>query len=235
MPEAASRADEGVLVQARVLAEGTAAAVGGSFAEDVDDCAGYRMPRSVIRVVMPRGSWSPQATADAGLQVGGVAIRAAPLANAQLGGVALAYAVRFPAGFAWARGGTLPGLWVVGALRAVFGWHADGRGRVHWASDGQPLPLERKRTWHFVSGRWHFLQLRLDAALHLEAWADDELVTVGASTTTECAMGLQTGVLLTAFYGGSTEEWAAPADTFIDMGSFAIYTKNVQSETRKQN
>ena len=37
-----------------------------------------RAPGSWLRVVMPAGSWSPTATAAAGLDVGGVAMRALP-------------------------------------------------------------------------------------------------------------------------------------------------------------
>ena len=32
-----------------------------------------------------------------------------------------------------------------------------------------------------------------------------------------------TGILLTAFYGGATEEWAAPADAYVDLGSFTLW------------
>ena len=31
------------------------------------------------------------------------------------------------------------------------------------------------------------------------------------------------GVLLTAFYGGATEEWAAPVDAYVDLGGFALW------------
>ena len=50
-----------------------------------------------------------------------------------------------------------------------------------------------------------------------------ESSTVGGASEVGEADYVQ-GVLLTCFYGGSKQEWAAPRDTAVRLGAFSVYT-----------
>jgi len=226
-----------------------------------------RAPSRFVRVVIPKGSWSPSATLDAGREVGGVAARAAPRLVGSEAGVALTLAVRFPTSFRFAQGGTLPGLWTTGGIRAGLGWRGGGRAHVYCTMGG----IKRRAVmepWYFTAGRWHFIQLVLEAGGRVAAWADDELIGIcespathlpppihtsasthlppsahsppapvpvlvhahapGADSSRGVAASLgttapDTGLLFTLFYGGATEDWAAPADAYVDVGSFVLW------------
>lgn len=210
-------------------------------------------PARYLRVVIPEGSWSPSATAEVGLDVGGVAIRAWPAARGgRTGPAAIRYALRFPSGFAWGRGGTLPGVFTRSGLRVSCGWRPNGVGHVSCTDTG-PTRLAR---CHFVPGRWHFVALLLQSS-RLVVYVDDSPIalvelppdgsalsdtgaaTCGANRSAHSDSGVprdpaadaapvadgppKLGVLLTLFYGGKTEEWAAPRDTHVDVGGFEYF------------
>ena len=183
-----------------------------------------------MRVALPAGSWSPSATAAAGADVGGVAIRALPQSCAEeplgAGGALLTFALRFPAGFAWARGGTLPGIFLLEddgqvRVRVGFGWRAGGKCHFYCTTDGVPGDIEELSRAYFVAGRWHFLTVRLEESGALTAWSGESAVASGRVALAE---GATAGLLLTAFYGGATEDWAAPVDAYLDLGGFSLWS-----------
>jgi hypothetical protein len=45
----------------------------------------------------------------------------------------------------------------------------------------------------------------------------------GSTSPTSGVRAPRLGVLLTLFYGGKTEEWAAPRDTHVDVGGFEYF------------
>lgn len=212
-------------------------------------------PSCYLRVVLPKGSWSPTATAEMGLDVGGVAIRAEPEAcapfpgGAEYGGAeALRYSVRFASGFAWGRGGTLPGIYTRRNLRVSCGWRGGGIGHV--STNLPEAQVTRIGVWHFIPGQWHFVTMvRLASPTRLLVYVDEHPVALIGVMDPPCERSQQVtnvvatyrppsviqdvaasnevlegrlGILLTVFYGGKTEDWAAPRDSTIDVGGFAL-------------
>lgn len=93
-----------------------------------------------------------------------------------------------------------------------------------------------------VRGRWHFVAIvLLPSPTRLAVYVDGAPVAVVTVAPDLSGQDLtlptltcptqppppqpqpSLGPLLTLFYGGATEEWAAPRDTHVDVGGFACY------------
>ena len=106
-------------------------------------------------------------------------------------------------------------------MRVGFGWRACGRCHVYCTRDGAPGEIEELSRAYFVAGRWHFLTVRLEASGTITAWSGESPVASGRVALPE---GATAGVLFTAFYGGATEDWAAPVDAYLDLGGFSVWS-----------
>ena len=110
-------------------------------------------------------------------------------------------------------------------MRVGFGWRAGGRCHVYCTRDGAPGEIEELSRAYFVAGRWHFLTVRLEASGTITAWSGESPVASGRVALPE---GATAGVLFTAFYGGATEDWAAPMDAYLDLGGFSVWSCHVR-------
>ena len=63
--------------------------------------------------------------------------------------------------------------------------------------------------------------MRLEASGVITAWSGESAVASGRVALPE---GATAGVLFTAFYGGATEDWAAPVDAYLDLGGFSVWS-----------
>ena len=60
----------------------------------------------------------------------------------------------------------------------------------------------------------------------MAASADENCrLLLGASRELRAADAVK-GMLLTCFYGGSSQEWAAPSDTVVRIGAFSVYSNS---------
>ena len=198
-------------------------------------------PAERLRVALPRGSWSPFATLASGLEVGGVAVRAharLPPGTDAAALSAVSYALRFPSGFEWALGGTLPGVFLDSGLRLSLGWRAAGCGHVSFTSPrgGDAGAVTRLGTWHWVPDRWHFVVISRSAAVpsgadrRFAVYVDEQPVAVVDPPQSGPLIGAVVasppeplGLLLTLFFGGATDEWATPRDTHVEVGGFTCW------------
>jgi len=143
---------------------------------------------------------------------------------------AVSYALRFPSGFEWALGGTLPGVFLDSGLRLSLGWRAAGCGHVSFTSPrgGDAGAVTRLGTWHWVPDRWHFVVISRSAAVpsgadrRFAVYVDEQPVAVVDPPQSGPLIGAVVasppeplGLLLTLFFGGATDEWASPRDTHV--------------------
>ena len=161
-----------------------------------------------------------------------------------LGRACLEYGIYLPKDFSFQRGGKLPGLF--GGHPIAGGRRSDGHNgfslRLMWRSGGQGevyayvpkhppgrgLSIERG-AWRFERGRWTRISQEVvlntpgKANGRLRIRIDGRLVVDRGGLTFRRRPGLGvSGVMADVFYGGRTESWAAPRDTFVRVTPFTL-------------
>lgn len=209
-----------------------------SYAKDVD------IAGNVLRVFIPKGSIDPATMRNRGLPYGGTGFQS--LLPAAYEVARLSYKVRFPADFAQARGGKLPGLCGgacngggtipngVDGFSARYMWVEDFSGSIYAYTPNsvtygtyigrKQIPLTR--------GEW--VQLTQEIKLnrvgssdgHVKVWVNGQLVVYQQDVLFRTTERLKTDrIYFDVFYGGSDDSWAAPKDTTIEFAEFAVYAR----------
>jgi len=191
-----------------------------------------------LAVRYPRGSVAPSSTAPRG--------GAGFLSRAGLEGGAtaacLAYRLRFAPGFAFNKGGKLPGLYggdgPRGGAAAVNGFSA----RLMWRRDGAGelyayLPQRRqghgesvgRGAWRFPTGRW--VSIEQEIVLNtpnaadgvVRVWVDGGLRLERRDLRWREHEGvLIEGLMFSTFFGGSDGSWASPRDQEAVFADFRL-------------
>ena len=213
------------------------------LAENLAVVRGDERYPAAIAVRYPKGSYVPSAK---GAPRGGAGFHA-PVLGVGVEAACLRYAVKFPAGFAFAKGGKLPGLYGGAAPTGCRTDEADGFSlRYMWRGDGDGelyayLPNREERcgesiargAWRFPAGRWLILEQevvlnrpgRADGAV--QVWADGvrvldrtDLALRQAGKTTVA------GLMFSTFFGGNDPSWASPSDQTVLFADFRLYKRN---------
>jgi hypothetical protein len=159
----------------------------------------------------------------------------------------LSYGLWLPADFAFNRGGKLPGLF--GGDGPTGGRKADGKNgfstRLMWrrkgagevyayvpgAPEGRGKSISRG-SFTLPRGRW--VKVEQEVRLNtpgskdgkLRVWIDGELAIEQDDMVYRSSPNLHVaGVMADIFYGGKSEEWAAPKDTHLRLSPFQVYWK----------
>jgi hypothetical protein len=192
---------------------------------------------SYVETCYPSGSSSPSSGRAGGAQAE-LAIARGPISDATL-----TYAIRFPLGFTWVKGGKLPGLcggecWTgsnngPGGWAARFMWRPGGAGEVLLSAAtttgyGSDLGLG---DWTFsADGLWHTLSehVHMNTPGQSDGWiqvtydgspvADLTGIEFRASGDTDAIDGL----MFSTFFGGHDSSWAPSATMSIDFADFTI-------------
>jgi hypothetical protein len=196
----------------------------------------------ILRVRFPAGSASQKSSHEDGTPEGGAQVYLL-FADGPGDAVRFSYHVRFPADFAFVKGGKLPGL---------FGGSKTGGGKIPDGSDGMStrymwraagigevyayLPTSHdhgtslgRGAWTFPTGRWTHIEqeVRLNTP-----GSPDGSITVrldGRQVLHQDALTFRTtpdlhidGVFFSTFFGGDDATWATPADQHIDFAAFRV-------------
>jgi hypothetical protein len=199
-------------------------------------------PAYYLRVKYPRGSWSPKATREAGLPVGGVQFYS-PVCGTGVDEATLSYSLRFSNQFPFGKGGKLPGLY--GGKGNTGGKIPNGTDgfstRFMWVQNGAGviypyLPTSvrvgstfGRGTFYFKPGIWH----RLEQHVRLNTPGSDngeiDVVLDGKPVFQQAGLRFRdvsslkiNGILFSTFFGGADESWAAASDCFIDFADFTV-------------
>lgn len=187
----------------------------------------------VLRVRYPAGSIDPgnPDTPRGGL---GFLLEIAETATARE--VCLAYRVRFPSGFAFAKGGKLPGLYGGDAPRGGQGgrdagfsarlmWRAGGAAELYLYAPGQSSAYGEsigRGNLGFPTGEWVEVVEHLrrgDPAELRVSLQGRELAAVRRPLPDSGVVGLA----MSTFFGGNGPEWASPRDQFADFSGFTAW------------
>jgi hypothetical protein len=206
----------------------------GSVLIDAADAPGGAM----VRVAYPAGSASRRAGGEDGGMQAYLRRPGAPVDE-----LTLSYAVRFPDGFDFVKGGKLPGLFggdVTSGQRIPDGtngfstrymWRAGGAGEVYAylpTSETHGTSLGRG-CWRFEPGRWSTIQqhVRLNtpgtADGEVTVWQDGRAVysATGLLFRTTRELGIE-GLFFSTFFGGGDASWASPVDQYADFAAFTV-------------
>jgi hypothetical protein len=210
------------------------------IAQNVRLVAGDAAGSPALAVHYPEGSAAPSSTAPRG--------GAGFLSRAGLDGGAtaacLAYRLRFAPGFAFNKGGKLPGLYggdgPSGGAAAANGFSA----RLMWRRDGAGelyayLPRRRQHhgesvgrgAWRFPTGRWVSIEQEIvlntpNAADGVaRVWVDGGLRLERRDLRLREHEGvLIEGLMFSTFFGGSDASWASPRDQEALFADFRLGT-----------
>ncbi|MEV5412774.1 polysaccharide lyase [Thermopolyspora sp. NPDC052614] len=196
--------------------------------------------REILRVLFPAGSASRKASREDGTPEGGAQLYL-PFADGPADAVRLTYHVRFPDGFAFVKGGKLPGLF--GGTRTSGGRIPDGSDglstRYMWRRAGAGevyayLPTSHdhgtslgRGAWTYPTGRW--IRLEQDVRLNTPGKADGSITVRldGRQVFRADALTFRTtgdlridGVFFSTFFGGDDASWSSPSDQHIDFAGF---------------
>jgi hypothetical protein len=155
----------------------------------------------------------------------------------------LTYQVRFPAGFAFVKGGKLPGLYGgtgnsggeipdgSDGFSTRYMWRADGAGEVYAylpSSEEHGTSLGRG-CWSFPPGAWTTIRQRVQLNTpdeedgRISVWQDDRLVLDRGELEFRTTEGLQIdGLFFSTFFGGNDSSWASPVDQHVDFAEFTL-------------
>jgi hypothetical protein len=204
-------------------------------------------PADFLRADYPRGSASPAVSVASGAPGGG-----AQFLGTRPGTPAdhlfLRYRVRFAEGFAFVKGGKLPGFYgghMIGGghipdgtdgFSTRFMWRAGGAGEVY-------AYLPSSLTWgtslgrgsfRFTTGRWQCLEQELSlntpgrADGVVRVWLDDQPVLMQEHLTFRTVAALQIeGLFFSTFFGGNDASWASPLDAHADFADFAVGERRI--------
>ncbi|MEM9726689.1 MAG: polysaccharide lyase [Pseudomonadota bacterium] len=185
----------------------------------------------VVEVVYPEGSINP---GNPRAPVGGLGfLDRLPSGEGRAG--CLSYEVRFQPGFAFGKGGKLPGLWgghsVAGCAKRTDGgfstrfmWNRHGQGFVYaYLADrdsrcGESIGFQRgQKRINFTPGKWHRLEQlvalntpgRADGVL--QVWFDGELMIDQRNVLYRESDRVRIdGLMFSTFFGGSSKGNASP-------------------------
>ena len=215
---------------------------GWGLAEDVSLQAMDGAPSPLVMAVkIPLGAIDHK---NPTAPMGGMGFRWRPGMQPATTAACLTYSLLLPADFQFNKGGKLPGLFggdgpaggkdVDGStgFSARFMWRSGGQGEVYayipGKPDGRGQSIDRG-AWVFPRGTW----VRMDEEVvlntpgaadgRLRVWVNGELKLRHDDIVfrTSPDLGID-GVMADIFYGGKTQEWAAPADTVIRLTPFAL-------------
>jgi len=193
-----------------------------------------------LRVRFPQGSVSPSATRDYGAPAGGMQAYL-PRVDGPLDAAYLRYWVRFPADFAFARGGKLPGLW--GGTQVSGGDEPDGDDgfstRLMWRSggDGEVYLYAPSRSgdslgrgdWTWPTDRWVCVEQQVvlnepgSENGSVTVWLDGNQVHRTADLDYRSVADLKIeGIFFSTFFGGNERSWASPRDQYADFAGFSL-------------
>ncbi len=194
-----------------------------------------------LRVLYYKGGASPSASRRAQVKEGGGQFLS-QLPHGPVDRLFLRYRVRFPGGFAFVKGGKLPGLYGgtqisggnlpdgTNGFSTRFMWRTDGQGEVYvYSPNSQRFGTSLGRgSWHFEPGKWHCLEQELVlntpqmANGIVRVWLDSAAVyqTELLLFRTVAQLKIE-GVFFSTFFGGGDPSWAPPEDTQVDFSDFA--------------
>lgn len=152
--------------------------------------------------------------------------------------ICLSYEVRFPDGFAFARGGKLPGLYGGDAPRggatdrmegfsARLMWREAGAGELYLYAPDQAQPYGQslgRAHFYFRPGHWTQVveHLRPGVDGHLRLLIDGAEVT---SFLGRLPVGSAAGLMMSTFFGGSSPDWASPRDQSASFADITIWLR----------
>lgn len=196
---------------------------------------------AVIQVTFPEGSYSPAAD-DA--PRGGAGFHLAFPGRPKVESACLRYAVWFPAGFEWVKGGKLPGLYggqppsgggdVHGddGFSVRYMWREDGAGESYAYVVNKPDDFGvsiGRGSWQFPTGTWTVLEQEIvlndpsQANGMLRIWVDGQQVIeqgdIVYRTTDDVTID---GLMFSTFFGGGDKSWATPTTQEIRFSDFEI-------------
>lgn len=199
-----------------------------------------------LHVRYPQGSINP---GNKSTPAGGAQFYAPVLAGTNATAACLGYRVRFEAGFAFARGGKLPGLYgTKGApvttasgcrpvndeagFSARLMWRSGGRGEVYAYTQNKTARCGEslgRGNWTFPTGRW--IAIEEEVILNapgrddgrVRVWIDGRLVLDrgGLVYRSGPAVHIQ-GLFFSTFFGGKKPDWASPRDQGADFADFRL-------------
>jgi len=195
----------------------------------------------VIQVRYPAGSINPGNT-DA--PVGGAGFLLPWPGQRHAHGACLHYDVKFPAGFAFARGGKLPGLYggqaPTGGERTRDGtgfttrfmWRPNGAGEVYAYTLGKSAHYGDslgRGAFYFFPGHWHGLEQEIQvnrpgsADGVIRVWVDgvQVLEKTNAVFRDEAEVTFD-GLIFSTFFGGHDPSWASPVDQTVEFRNFSL-------------
>jgi hypothetical protein len=195
----------------------------------------------------PRGSINP--SNDAAPQ-GGASLYINGGFQPPVKSACLHYRVYFPEGFAFGKGGKLPGLYggrnskgesaagcrkgiVEDAFSTRYMWRENGAGSLYAYFPGKEAVCGEyigKGSWYFRPGQWTVLEqevvLNDPAASNgiVRVWANGDLVIDQPNIVLRTKENISIdGIFFVSFFGGKEAAWASPADqrvTFSDVKVF---------------
>ncbi|MEL7544550.1 MAG: polysaccharide lyase [Pseudomonadota bacterium] len=195
-----------------------------------------------LAVALPKGSINPRhPTAP----LGGMGWRWRPNGADGVRSACLVYHLYLQRGFAFARGGKLPGLFGGDAPaggRSVDGrsgfstrlmWRRGGRGEVYAYIPGHPARRGRsigRGAWTFQTGAWVQVAQRVDlnnasaSDGRIRVWIDGalRLDAAGLALVRDASVTID-GIMADVFYGGKSMPWSAPRRTFVAFSPFALH------------
>jgi len=158
------------------------------------------------------------------------------------------YRAKFKPEFKWVLGGKLNGViarpfegfdppeWDEGCMLLLM-WNRDSNITFYYYHQDQTHVYGNSKSWDYKieSGKWYIITIR--AVLNtisngegnndgiLEGFINGKLV---CQITNACFRNLETikidNLIVTSFFGGDGEEWAAQRDEWIDMDDFVLFT-----------
>jgi len=195
----------------------------------------------VIQVRYPAGSINPGNT-DA--PVGGAGFLLPWPGQRHAHAACLHVEVKFPAGFAFARGGKLPGLYggqaPTGGERTRDGtgfttrfmWRTNGAGELYAYTLGKSAHYGDslgRGSFHFFPGRWQTLEQEVlvnrpgiaDGVIRV--WVDgvQVLEKMDAVFRDEAEVAVD-GLIFSTFFGGHDPTWASPVDQTVEFRDFIL-------------
>lgn len=194
-----------------------------------------------LRVRYPQGSINFGSAKD-GHPIGGAAFYVPYFRGKS---ACLQYRVRFEDGFAFRKGGKLPGLYEGAApsggeeVTGDDGWSV----RLMWRKDGEGELYEYiankkgkygasigRGLYSFPRGRWVTIDLEVKANDPGQAngiarlWIDGRPVIEQNDIVYNASAAIRDGGLMfSTFFGGSDKSWASPKDQHIDFADFRFY------------
>ncbi|KAA0015624.1 hypothetical protein F0A16_20100 [Salinicola corii] len=205
------------------------------------DRADSGLDSSALRVHYPAGTSSPS---DA--EEGGAGFVMPVPALRQADRACLRYRVRFPTGFAFVKGGKLPGLYggdgptggdeVTGknGFSMRFMWRKQGQGELYEYivnKDADYGESVGRGLWHFTPGQW--VTVEQEIVLNdpdrqngvARVWIDGQptLEQQGIVYRTTDDVHID-GLMFSTFFGGHGSDWRTPRNQTVDFADFTLMT-----------